>query len=63
MSEDRRASSSFGGVSTIADDALQAASWDLEPLVGGRGAEGVEEMLADARERAGANGVTAFRMD
>ena len=39
-------------MSTIADDALQAASWDLEPLVGGLGAEGVEEMLADARERA-----------
>ncbi|HEX2415149.1 MAG TPA: M3 family oligoendopeptidase [Thermoleophilaceae bacterium] len=39
-------------MSTIADDALQAASWDLEPLVGGHGAEGVEDMLAQARDRA-----------
>ena len=39
-------------MSTIADDALQAASWDLEPLVGGRSAEGVEDMLAQARDRA-----------
>jgi oligoendopeptidase F len=39
-------------VSTIADDALHAASWDLEPLVGGHGAEGVEDMLAQARDRA-----------
>jgi len=34
------------------DTGLENASWDLEPLVGGRGAEGVEEMLAEARERA-----------
>jgi oligoendopeptidase F len=39
-------------VSTIADDALQAASWDLEPLVGGRGADGVEDMLTEAGDRA-----------
>jgi oligoendopeptidase F len=39
-------------VSTIADDALQAASWNLEPLVGGEGAEGVEDMLVQARDRA-----------
>ena len=39
-------------MSTIADDALQAASWDLEPLVGGHGAAGVEDMLAQARDRA-----------
>jgi oligoendopeptidase F len=39
-------------VSTTVDEALESASWDLEPLVGGRGAEGVEEMLAEARERA-----------
>ena len=39
-------------MSTIADDALQAASWNLEPLVGGDGAEGVEDMLGQARDRA-----------
>ena len=39
-------------MSTTVDDALEAASWDLEPLVGARGAEGVEEMLAEARDRA-----------
>jgi oligoendopeptidase F len=39
-------------VSTTVDEALESASWDLEPLVGGRGSEGVEEMLAEARERA-----------
>jgi oligoendopeptidase F len=41
-----------GAVSATVDEALEAASWDLEPLVGGRGAEGVEEMLGEARERA-----------
>jgi oligoendopeptidase F len=39
-------------VSTTVDEALESASWDLEPLAGGRGAEGVEEMLTEARERA-----------
>ena len=39
-------------MSTTVDDALEAASWDLEPLVGAGGAEGVEEMLAEARDRA-----------
>jgi oligoendopeptidase F len=39
-------------VSTTVDEALESASWDLEPLVGGRGAEGVEEMLTEARDRA-----------
>ncbi len=39
-------------MSTIADDALQAASWNLEPLVGGDGADGVEDMLGQARDRA-----------
>ena len=39
-------------MSTTADEALEAASWDLEPLAGGRGADGVEEMLNEARERA-----------
>jgi oligoendopeptidase F len=31
---------------------LEAAAWDLEPLVGGRGAKGVEDMLTEARDRA-----------
>ena len=39
-------------MSTTVDEALESASWDLEPLVGGRGAEGVEETLAEARDRA-----------
>jgi hypothetical protein len=39
-------------VSTSVDETLESASWDLEPLAGGRGAEGVDEMLAEARERA-----------
>jgi oligoendopeptidase F len=34
------------------DATLEAASWDLEPLVGRRGAEGVGQMLTEARERA-----------
>ena len=36
------------------DEQLEAASWDLEPLVEQRGPEAVEEMLTEARERAGA---------
>ena len=43
-------------MSTTADPALEAATWDLEPLVGSRGAEGVEELLVEARERAAAFG-------
>jgi oligoendopeptidase F len=39
-------------MSTTTDERLEAASWDLEPLVDGRGPEGVETMLAEARERA-----------
>jgi oligoendopeptidase F len=39
-------------MSATADPALQDAAWDLEPLVEGRGAEGVEELLNEARERA-----------
>jgi len=39
-------------VSATTDETLEAASWDLEPLVEGRGAEGVEAMLSEARERA-----------
>ena len=31
---------------------LQAAVWDLEPLVEGRGADGADDLLAEARERA-----------
>ena len=34
------------------DATLEAATWDLEPLVGGRGADGVVEMLTEARDRA-----------
>jgi oligoendopeptidase F len=41
----------------VTDQALEAASWDLEPLVEGRGRAGVEELLAAARERAEAFGV------
>jgi oligoendopeptidase F len=39
-------------MSTTTDERLEAATWDLEPLVDGRGPEGVETMLAEARERA-----------
>jgi oligoendopeptidase F len=46
------ASSSLTGVSATADPALEAAAWDLEPLVGGDGPEGVTGLLEDARERA-----------
>jgi oligoendopeptidase F len=41
-------------MSATADPALQDAAWNLEPLVGGRGAEGVEELLGEARDRAAA---------
>src|ERR671919_2433348 len=41
-------------MSTAADPALEGAAWDLEPLVEGRGREGVEELLNAARERAAA---------
>jgi oligoendopeptidase F len=34
------------------DATLEAASWDLEPLVGDRGADGVVELLTEARDRA-----------
>jgi len=36
----------------ISDPALEAAAWDLEPLVDGRGSAGVEALLAAALERA-----------
>ncbi len=38
-------------MSTVADPALQAAAWDLDPLVENRGPTGVEELLVDARDR------------
>jgi oligoendopeptidase F len=41
-------------VSATADPALEAAAWDLEPLVESRGPEGVERLLEEARERAAA---------
>jgi oligoendopeptidase F len=39
-------------VSATVDEKLEAANWDLEPLVESRGPEAVEQMLTDARERA-----------
>jgi oligoendopeptidase F len=39
-------------VSATADPALEAAAWDLEPLVESRGPAGVERLLNEARERA-----------
>jgi oligoendopeptidase F len=41
-------------MSTTADPALETAAWDLEPLVDGRGANGVEQLLGEARDRAAA---------
>src|SRR6185312_14724797 len=37
---------------TDTDEELQAAAWDLEPLVAGEGREGVERRMAEALERA-----------
>ena len=39
-------------MSTTADPALEAAAWDLEPLVEAKGPAGVEELLNEARDRA-----------
>jgi oligoendopeptidase F len=39
-------------VSTTVDPALEAAAWDLEPLVESRGPEGAVALLEEARERA-----------
>jgi oligoendopeptidase F len=39
-------------VSATADEKLEAANWDLEPLVDNRGPAAVEAMLTEARERA-----------
>ena len=41
-------------MSATVDQKLEAANWDLEPLVENRGPEGVQAMLNEARERAGA---------
>jgi oligoendopeptidase F len=41
-------------MSVTADPALQAAAWDLEPLVESRGPSGAEELLVEARDRAAA---------
>jgi oligoendopeptidase F len=38
----------------LADPELLATEWDLEPLVDGQGQEGVESLLSEATERAGA---------
>src|SRR5947209_613303 len=38
----------------LSDPELLAAEWDLDPLVAGKGARGVEEMLAEATRRAAA---------
>jgi len=39
-------------VSTTVDPALEAAAWDLEPLVESAGAEGVVRLMEEAQERA-----------
>jgi oligoendopeptidase F len=41
-------------MSVTVDPALQAAAWDLEPLVESRGPSGAEELLVEARDRAAA---------
>jgi oligoendopeptidase F len=41
-------------MSVTADPALQAAAWDLEPLVESRGPSGAEQLLVEARDRAAA---------
>jgi oligoendopeptidase F len=40
------------GAPTETDEELQAAAWDLEPLVAGEGREGVERRMAEALQRA-----------
>jgi oligoendopeptidase F len=40
------------GAPTETDEELQAAAWDLEPLVAGEGRKGVERRMAEALERA-----------
>jgi oligoendopeptidase F len=41
-------------MSTATDPALESAAWDLQPLVDGQGAAGVEALLSGARDRAAA---------
>ena len=41
-------------MSTATDPALESVAWDLQPLVEGRGADGVEQLLTEARDRASA---------
>jgi oligoendopeptidase F len=41
-------------MSATADPALETAAWDLEPLVDGQGADAVEQLLVEARDRAAA---------
>jgi oligoendopeptidase F len=38
--------------SLLADPELQSTEWDLDPLVDGRGADGVRELMAEAEEMA-----------
>jgi len=52
MMRRRTALANLGSVSATADEKLEAANWDLEPLVENRGPEAVEAMLTEARERA-----------
>jgi oligoendopeptidase F len=40
--------------SLLADPELQSTEWDLDPLVDGRGSDGVRELMAEAEEMAGA---------
>jgi oligoendopeptidase F len=40
--------------SLLADPELQSTEWDLDPLVDGRGADGVKELLGEADEQASA---------
>ncbi len=41
-------------MSALRDEALESASWNLEPLVERRGPAGVEELLGEARDRSAA---------
>ena len=36
----------------MTDNGASTATWDLEPLVNGKGVAGVDEMLTDASDRA-----------
>ena len=39
-------------MSATVDEKLEAANWDLEPLVDGEGSDAVEKLLSEARDRA-----------